>query len=298
MNAGERPQRRARRRLLPCCRAGVLAALLGCGSADEPAATALASIALPSRPAPLDAGRPAGRALEGRASAAPSALDPSARDELRYRGLCHHGLGEADATLEHLVPVYRADPSDDRVALAIAEASLWKQDVKTAQGVVAALRVPEAPEALPVRGLLLEQSGQLDAAIALYERSIPRLEQPWSILERQAQALSWLRRFDAALATYARVAGDPAASPEQRLRCRVRMAEIAAWQRDLDGALAQLRSIASDAPERVDALLLQGQIQEWQGDFIGAKHSYSRILSADADQADARSRLGRLLWVE
>jgi hypothetical protein len=49
----------------------------------------------------------------------------------RYRGLFHLGLGDADAALRHLVPVYRKSPHDDSLALAVAEASLWKKDYRT-----------------------------------------------------------------------------------------------------------------------------------------------------------------------
>jgi tetratricopeptide (TPR) repeat protein len=220
----ERPRRRALGRRVTGATAWWLAAFLGCGAVDDPAATTVAAVA---RLAPLDAGRPA--------------------------------------------------------ALPVASGSAAS---------------PSAPEALRVRGMLLEQAGQLDAALALYEDSIPRFQQPWSLLERQAQVLAWQRRFDAALAAYARVADSVDAPQGLRLRCRVRMTEITAWKADLDGALAQLRSLLVGAPEHVEALLLQGQILEWKGDYAGAKHSYSRILSVDADQADARSRLGKLLWVD
>ena len=219
-------------------------------------------------------------------------------EENRYRGLFHHGLGQSDAALKHLVPAYRARPEDDVVALAVAEASLWKKDPKTASAVLEKLQQRDAPQAMRVRGLLLEQAGRLTEALALYERAIPALRQPWGTMERKAQVLSWLKRFDEASATYAKVAASSQASIELRRRCRVRMAELAAWKKDFDGALSQLARLLAEEPRLTDALLLRGQILEWKGQFGEAKRTYSRILAVDAEHREARLRLDKLLWVE
>lgn len=227
-----------------------------------------------------------------------SSFGKGTAEEKRYRGLFHHGLEQADAALEHLVPVYRARPADDTVALALAEASLWKKDYKTAVAVVGQLRAPEAPEALRVRGMVYEQAGRLEEAVELYDRAIPRLSQPSAAMERKAQVLSWLKRFDEAIATYEKLAESKSASPELRRLSRVRMAEITAWKKDLDGALAQLDRLLSEEPREVEALLLKGQIQEWKGEFKAAKQTYSRILTIDAEHAQARLRLNKLLWVK
>jgi tetratricopeptide (TPR) repeat protein len=219
-------------------------------------------------------------------------------EEDRYRGLFHHGLGQTDAALQYLLPAYRARTADDTVALAVAEASLWKKDAKTANAVVSQLEQRDAPEALRVRGLLLEQAGKLTEALALYERAIPMLPQPWGTMERKAQVLSWLKRFDEAAATYGKVAASAKASIELRRRCRVRIAELTAWKKDFDGALAQLARLLAEEPRLTDALLLRGQIMEWKGEFAEAKRAYSRVLALDAGHPEARLRLDKLLWVE
>jgi len=216
----------------------------------------------------------------------------------RYRGLFHHGLGQPDRVLQYLVAVHRARPADDAVALALAEASLWKKDYRTALTLVDHLQAKDAPEALRVRGMVLEQAGRLSEALALYERAIPRLPRPWGAIERKAQVLSWLKRFAEATATYAKVVASREASIELRRRCRVRMAEITAWQKDFTGALAQLEAVLAEEPRVVDALLLRGQILEWQGEFAEAKRAYSRVLAIDAEHRQARLRLDKLLWVQ
>ncbi|HTM44626.1 MAG TPA: tetratricopeptide repeat protein [Polyangiaceae bacterium] len=219
-------------------------------------------------------------------------------EEQRYAGLFHHGLAQPDETLSDLVPVFRAHPADDVVALAIAEASLWKKDYKTATTLLGQLRSADAPEALRVKGLLFEQAGRLTEALEAYDRAIPQLKLPWGTLERKAQVLSWLKRFDEARNVYAQVANSTAASIALRQRCRVRMAEITAWNKDFDGALDQLNQLLQETPRSVDALLLKGQIMEWQGQFTDAKRIYSSILEFEPSQADARLRLDKLLWVK
>jgi tetratricopeptide (TPR) repeat protein len=218
--------------------------------------------------------------------------------EQRDRGLFHHAMAQPEATLAHLIPVYRADPADDTVALAVAEASLWKKDPATAQLVLGQLQAPDAPQALRVRGLMLEQSLRFAEALELYDRAIPQLDQPWGTLERKAQVLSWQKRFDASSATYAIVAGAHQASRELRQRCRLRLAEVRAWKKDFGGALAELGALLKDAPELVEAWLLTGQILEWQGELTRAKQAYSRVLTLDSQHVEARSRLDGLLWVD
>jgi tetratricopeptide (TPR) repeat protein len=218
--------------------------------------------------------------------------------ERRYRGLFHHGLAQPGPALEHLMPAYRADPKDDLVALALAEASLWKKDYKTALAVVGHLQAPESADALRVRGMIFEQAGRLPDALALYERAIPKLKQPWGTLERKGQVLSWLKRFDDARSTYQKVVESSAASTGIRRRCRVHIAELTAWQKDFTGALAQLGELLKEEPRQVEALLLQGQILEWSGRYPEAKQAYSRILAIDPNHRESRLRLDKLLWVK
>jgi tetratricopeptide (TPR) repeat protein len=117
-------------------------------------------------------------------------------------------------------------------------------------------------------------------------------------MERKAQVLSWVKRFDESATLYARIVSAKAASLGLRRRCRVRLAELSAWRKDLDGALAQLASILKEDPRLVDAMLLEGQILEWKGQYPEAKQVYSRVLAVDAGQAEARLRLNKLLWVK
>lgn len=243
---------------------------------------------LPAAQAPHEAAAPAIKA---------SFASDAERERARSQGLAQAALGEHARALEVLVPVYQARPDDD-VALAIAEASLEKRDFRTAETVLRALAAPDAPNALRVRGLLHEQANQLNEALALYERALPGLAQPLATLERRARVLGWLARFDESHAAYAALAANEAASVGLRQRCRVRMAELTAWKKDLDGALAQLRQLLTEDPKLADALLLQGQILEWQGRYADAKQSYSSLLAFDAANAEARLRLDKLLWVK
>lgn len=224
-------------------------------------------------------------------------LPSAAVDGARARGLEHFENGEYARAAELLAAVYRARPEDDAVALAVAESSVQIRDLRTAELVIAALREPNAPEALRVRGTLLEQAGKFSEALTLYERASEGLSKPQLTIEARARMLSWLERFDEAAATYATLLADDSADLEQRRRVRVRLAELTAWRKDLEGALAQLAEVLVEEPGRADALLLQGQILEWQGRYPEAKRSYSTLLAADSDHAEARLRLNKLLWV-
>lgn len=227
-----------------------------------------------------------------------SSLGDGSPAQQRYRGLFHHGLFQADATLKDLLPIYRENPSDDQIGLAVAEACLWKKDLKTATTILGDLKAPEAPNALRVRAMLYEQARRLPEALQLYERAIPGLDLPWGALERKAQVLSWLKRFDEAGATYATIIRSTQASLPQRQRCRVRRAELTAWRKDLDGALAELAEVLREAPRLTEALMLRGQILEWQAKHREAKQTYSHVLTIESNHPEARLRLQKLLWVQ
>ena len=184
------------------------------------------------------------------------------------------------------------------MALALAEASLWKKDHKTALSVVNQLVAADAPEALRVRAMIFEQLGRLTEALALYERAIAGLKQPWGAMERKGQVLSWLKRFDDAIAVFRQIVSSQGASGGLKRRCRVHIAEITAWRKDFDGALAQLAALLAEEPRDVAALLLKGQILEWNGRYAEAKQTYSKVLTIDSNHREARLRLDKLLWVK
>lgn len=188
--------------------------------------------------------------------------------------------------------------ASDAELLALAEASLRKREYDSAQAVIATLQAPDAPEALRVRGMLLELASKLDQALALYDRAIPQLDKPLLTMERKARVLSWLERFEDSAAVYREIVASPAADVALKQRSRARLAELTAWNKDFDGALAQLAALLAEDPTVPEALLVQGQVLEWQGRYPEAKRSYSSLLAVDPSHAEARLRLNNLLWVK
>jgi tetratricopeptide (TPR) repeat protein len=216
----------------------------------------------------------------------------------RKQGFAHYEKWNADSTLHWLVPVYRANPGDDSVALAVAEASLWKKDFRTATTMISALRHPKSPQALRVQGVLYEQAGRLPEALLAYDQAIPLLSKPWGTMERRAQVLAWLKRIPEAKTQVQQIIGSKEPSTGLKVRCHVDLALWTAWEKDLDESSKILEKALQLDPKSTEALLLLGQIQEWRGEYPQAKSTYGKILSLDANHAEARLRLGKLQWVK
>lgn len=213
------------------------------------------------------------------------------------KGLMFYEQWQADSALHYLIPAYQASPSDAKIALAVAEASLWKKDYKTATTILSQLENPDTPEANRVRGILFEQVNRLSEALEMYNKAIPKLELPWGTMERQAKVLSWLKRYDESKMIYQKIINSDIASKELKLRCEIQVAQLTAWEKDLQGALQRLQKVLQKDPKNIDALMLQAQIQEWSGDFKGAKNSYERVLEVDASHNTSRLKLDKLQWV-
>lgn len=220
--------------------------------------------------------------------------DPNAR----VKGMRYYAEWNPDSTLHYLVPLYRANPQDDSLGLAVAEASLWKKDYKTATGTISNLVQPEAPDALRVKGLLFEQAGRLAEALELYNKAIPKLTKPWGTMERKAQVLAWLGKTEEAKSLIAEVIASKKVSEGLRLRASLHLALWTAWGKDLDQALAMTQAVLQKNPKHVDALMLLAQLQEWKGEYRKAKEAYGKVLVLEPNHADARLKLGKLQWVE
>lgn len=216
----------------------------------------------------------------------------------REKGFRYYSVWNPDSTLFYLVPLYRASPQDDSLGLAVAEASLWKKDYKTATGVVTSLANPESPDALRVKGLLFEQAGRLKEALELYNRAIPRLLKPWGTMERKAQVLAWSGKVEEAKAVIREVILSKAVSEGLRLRSQLHLALWTAWGKELDQAISMTEAVLQKASKHVDALMLLAQLEEWKGEYRKAKEYYGKVLVVEPSHADARLRLGKLQWVK
>lgn len=216
----------------------------------------------------------------------------------RKQGFRFYASYQADSTLKYLVPLYQASPKDDSLGLAIAEASLWKKDYRTATTVITNLQQAQNPEALRIKGLLLEQAGRLPEALAAYDQAILKHPKPWGSMERRAQVLAWLGKRNEAKQQIQQVLKSKEPSDGLRVRCYLDLALWTAWDKEFDEAAKQLRNALAIDSKSIEGLLLLGQIHEWKGEFILAKKVYGQILSIDDKNAEARLRLGKLQWVQ
>jgi len=213
------------------------------------------------------------------------------------KGLMFYEKWQADSALHYLIPAYQASPTNVKIALAVAEASLWKKDFKTATTILSQLENPNTPEANRVRGILFEQANRLSEALAMYNKAIPKLNLPWGTMERKAKVLSWLKRYEESKKVYHKIIASDVASDELKIRCEIQVAQLTAWEKDLPGALKKLRNVLQKDPKNIEALMLQAQIQEWSGDFQEAKASYEKVLEIDSSHNTARLKLDKLQWV-
>lgn len=204
----------------------------------------------------------------------------------------------ADSTLHYLVPLYQKNPGIDSVGLAIAEASLWKKDFKTATTVIANLQKPESAESWRVRGLLYEQVGRLAEALVAYDKAIPFLKQPWGTMERKAQVLAWSGKRNEAKNLIQKVLASPEISMGLRSRSELHLALWLAWDKDLDQSIKLIERILQREPNHVEAMMQLAQVFEWKGNYKGAKHLFGKVLEVQPSHGEARLKLGRLQWVQ
>lgn len=216
----------------------------------------------------------------------------------RTLGLRFYDRWQADSTLSLLLPIYRENPKDDSVALAVAEASLWKKDLKTASTIISNLQNPMSGDALRIQGVLYLQAGRLTEALQMLDRAIPKLSKPWGAMEQRALALAWLKRFEEAIQQAQKVTFSKEASIGIRVRTHVHLATWYSWQKQWDLSKQEISNALQLDKSSVDAYLQLGQIQEWQGQYHEAKESYGKILAIQSNHAEARLRLNKLHWVK
>ncbi len=216
----------------------------------------------------------------------------------RTLGLRFYDRWQADSTLSLLLPIYKENPQDDSVALAVAEASLWKKDIHTTSSIIANLKNPLSGDALRIHGMLFLQAGRLAEALQMFDRAIPKLNKPWGAMEQRALALAWLKRFEEAIQQAQKVTASKEASIGIRVRTHIHLATWYSWQKQWDLSKQEIAKALQLDKSSVDAYLQLGQIQEWLGNYHEAKESYGKILSIQSNHAEARLRLNKLHWVK
>lgn len=142
------------------------------------------------------------------------------------------------------------------------------------------------------RASQLRRAGQVEEAIAAYQRLLavkPDLPDSWyNVARLQREA----RRFEDALASYARALDLHVADPEE---VHLNRAVIYSDHLNLPGeAERELNAALDHKPGYVPALLNLGNLREDLGERESAREAYHQVLAADPDNRVALARLAGL----
>lgn len=216
----------------------------------------------------------------------------------KARGIGHHGLYQPDSAIHYLRLAHDAGLKDDEVLLPLAEALLWKKDFRAATQVADAVKDKEGAGYLKVMARKHEILGELDQAVAHYDKAIALEKLPFGTMERKAMVLSWMKKFDESLGIYDAILKEKVVSQGLKVRCHIRKGEVLSWKNDFASALAELDKALAKDGKNLEARLVKGRILEWKGEYKPAKALYGEILTLSPNNEQAKLRLEKLSWAE
>jgi thioredoxin-like negative regulator of GroEL len=130
-----------------------------------------------------------------------------------------------------------------------------------------------ADEAL-VEARAAAEAGNVDRSIALYDEFLAANPGDVEALNRSAQQLSWLRRFDEALSRYERVL---VIQPDNYFAMLER-AKVLSWARKYEESIAAFEELLELEPADLDARLGLARVLSWSGRLGAAREQYLTIL--------------------
>lgn len=216
----------------------------------------------------------------------------------RFIGIAYSNLYNADSSLFYLKRAYSAGRDDDTVLVFLSRTLLWKKDSQWSGRLLEQVRDTTWLEVYFAEALLAELQGNYDKAISLYDSTLARDSLYYDARIQKGKVLSWQKNFDAAIRELETAEKSPSIPPHLKTRAQIFRARVLSWQKKLDKALTVLDSVRVRDPENSEALLIQGEILEWQGKFKEAKNTYSTLLGFDSGNGAAKLKLEKLLWVK
>ncbi|MFO7650220.1 MAG: tetratricopeptide repeat protein [bacterium] len=143
--------------------------------------------------------------------------------------------------------------------------------------------------------LVLRSVGELDSAIAVYDRLLVEDKADDDTRLGKAITLSWQDRLDAAQATYAEVGPQS----QQYFEALVGKAQVAAWSGRHSDALRWLEEAEALDPSSRIVQQRRAQVLSWSGDHAAAIRLYERLVEQSPDNADLWFGLGQNYeWTE
>jgi tetratricopeptide (TPR) repeat protein len=218
-------------------------------------------------------------------------------DYARLKGQAFHGLFQADSALLYLRKAHKEKP-DDAVAVALAEALIWRKQDKEAGRLLDAVKDKGTPAYFKAMAARYESRRKFSKAVEMYDKAIALEKVSHGTRFRKAMALSWMKNLEASIALYTELIESPAVPPDLKTRSAIRRAEVRAWDGDMEKAVEELKQVVAKQGRNVEARLQLGQVLEWSGRFKEAKDQYRDALVADPANATAKARLEELLWVK
>ncbi len=219
-------------------------------------------------------------------------------EAVRVRGLAHYYLFHVDSALSLLKSAYDAEIRDDHLLTALAKAMLWKKDFKHSGDILNQVEDKSDPTYKLIRGEYYELVGLYDEAMTLYNEVVDSRKHGIQAKVRKAQLLSWTNKLKESVALYNDILTEEKLPNDLRHTLWRRRAEVKAWTKDFETAHAELDSLTAMDPDNAEALLLKGEIYEWEGEFQKAKKTYGRILELDEGNKAAKLRIEKLIWVK
>ncbi len=259
----------------------------------------------------------AGRAEEAlERITATAAANPADVPLQKALALVLRSVGQIDSAVAIYDRLIEADPTDDD-ARAGREIALALRPVAPAPAVSVAEvhemvnagraadvleRVEAAASAAPsdralqkALALTLRSVGELDSAIAVYDRLLAADPTDDDARLGRAITLSWQNRLGEAEATYAEVS--PGA--EQYFEALLGRAQVAAWAGRHSAALRWLAEAAALDPSNRIVQQRRAQVLSWSGDHTRAIRLYERLVEQSPDNADLWFGLGQNYeWTE
>lgn len=220
-----------------------------------------------------------------------------AKDYPRLKGQAFHGLYQADSAIHYLRLAAKTD-KDDAVAVALAEALLWKKETKESVALLDQVKDKGTPSYYKAMATRFETQKKFPKALEMYDKAIAIEKVSFGTRFRKAMLLSWMKKLDASIALYTTLIESPGLPPGFKTRCVIRRAEVMSWNKDLDKAAAELTAVVAKEPGNAEGRLQLGQVMEWQGRFKEAKDQYRDVLVSNPENAEAKRRLEALLWVK
>lgn len=203
--------------------------------------------------------------------------------------LAHDGqLSEAFKHSEHMLNMGSAAPFQS-IAARAARATDTQREALMADFDRLLVEAGPLPELLVGKALLLQQDGELDAALKAVRKALDREQEDISAMILESQLLYQLERSDEALS---RLAAQLRRHPEN-LRLRLQYARMLA-SIDLERALEQFRILVEQSPGDAELLLSQGLVASELGELQLASESFLQLLELGEQTDTAHFYLGNI----